>query len=354
MRSRIVRCSLVAGTVLSLALTAAGPASGSPYSTVSRLPGIPAVFSWILQSANTNSLDASLQSQLSSEQKSMFWADTCKGSPGSPSTATACAFGDTAASQSVVLYGDSFALQWVPALSVLGRAFHFKVLVYVRIGCPFADKPVLDYEGSLDAGCLPFRSNVVRAINSMKPAPQLVLMAEDLYRFAPDGTTMTSTQMAAAVATTLKQLAGRRFPIGVILGFPAAKQDPSQCLSANQSDVQACNTSKAVAFAAPADKKFSAAARRSHAFAVNVSMLLCGNSCPDVIHQTLVHADRWHLSANYVESLARSFGSLVGCVGKRAPSNIVQTNGVLTRLLQLNGRPVVTACRAAIAAPFNL
>ena len=159
----------------------------------------------------------------------MFWADTCKGSPGSPSTATACAFGDTAASQSVVLYGDSFALQWVPALSVLGRAFHFKVLVYVRIGCPFAAKPVLDYEGSLDAGCLPFRSNVVRAINSMKPAPQLVLMAEDLYRFAPDGTTMTSTQMAAAVATTLKQLAGRRFPIGVILGFPAAKRFAARC-----------------------------------------------------------------------------------------------------------------------------
>jgi hypothetical protein len=350
----VVRCALVAGAVLSFTLTAGGAASSSPYTTVSRLPGIPAVFSWILQSANNKALSSQLQGQLPNEDKSMFWADSCKSNPGAPSTAIACVFGDHAASQTAVLYGDSFALQWVPAMDTLGKAFHFKVLVYVRIGCPFADEPVRDYLGSLDSGCLPFRANVVRAINAMRPAPELVLMAEDFDRFAPDGSGISPTQMAAGEATTLKQLAGRRFPIGVILGIPTAKQDPSQCLAANQSDIQACNTSKDTAFAARADRKFSAAISRSHAYAVNVSMLLCGNSCPDVIHDTLIHADRWHLSAGYVQSLARSFGSLVGCVGKRAPSGLAPRDGLLERLLKPIGGPVVVACRASIAIPFNL
>ena len=101
-------------------------------------------------------------------------------------------------------------------------------------------------------------------------------------------------------------------------------------------------------------ERVSAAVRGAHAFAVNVSMLLCGNSCPDVVHDTLVHSDRWHLSANYVQSLAHSFGSLVGCIAKRAPHNLVSPNSVLTKILIVTGRPVVTACKAAVSSPFNL
>jgi hypothetical protein len=284
----------------------------------------------------------------------MFWADSCATTPGGSSTATACAFGDTSAKQTVVLYGDSFALQWVPALNALGAKNHFKVLAYVRIGCPFANRAVLDYLGSVDSGCPAFRSNVVAAVNSMRPVPQLVLAAEDFYRTAPDRSSISSAQWAAAVSSTLSRLHGRHFPIGVILGIPAAKAEPSHCLAAHMSDVSACDTSTTDAFSAPADLKFSAAISSAHAYTVNVSMLLCGNSCPDVVHQTLVHADRWHLSAAYVQSLGRSFGSLVGCIAKRAPHNLVPPNGVLTRILIVTGRPVVTACRAAIASPFNL
>ncbi|HUD69198.1 MAG TPA: SGNH hydrolase domain-containing protein [Acidimicrobiales bacterium] len=345
--------AVVAGVGLSLALTA-GLASASPYTTVSRLPGVPPVLSWILYSSNTTSLSSSLQGELATEPKSMFWGDACDSSPGGSASATACAFGDTSATQTVVLYGDSFALQWVPALSELANADHFKLLVFVRIGCPFADKSVLDYLGSVDTGCLSFRANVVSAINALRPYPQVVLAAEDFYRTAPDGASISSRQWAAAAARTLHQLAVHRFPVGVILGLPAAKMDPSQCLAAHASDIQACDTPIRNAFARPADMRLSSAVRGAHAFIVNVSMLICGNSCPDVLHNTLVHSDRWHLSAAYVQSLARSFGSLVGCIGKRVSRGLAPTGGVLSRLLAPVGWPVTAACKAAIAAPFNL
>ena len=346
--------AFVVGVVLSLALTLSGVALASPYSTVSRLPGVPPVLSWILHSSSSKSLSSTLAGKLSSEPKSMFWADACDSNPGQSADAKSCAFGDTSAKQTVVIYGDSFALQWVPALSQLADADHFKLLVFVRIGCPFADKSVLDYQHSVDTGCLSFRSNVVTAINGLRPAPQVVLAAEDFYRTAPDGSSISSRQWAAAAGHTLRQLAVHRFPVGVIVGLPAAKVDPSQCLAAHASDVQACDTPLHEAFAKPADMRITAAVRGSHAFAVNVSMLLCGNSCPDVLHNTLVHADRWHLSAAYVQSLSRSFGSLVGCIGTRAPRRLAPAGGVLSRLLAPTGRPITAACKAAISAPFNL
>jgi len=346
--------AVVTGAVISVALAVAGSAWASPYTTVSRLPGVPAVLSWILHSSKTTALSSSLQGQLPNEDKSMFWGDSCASGPGGSAAPTACAFGDSSAKQTVVLYGDSFALQWVPALSELGQADHFKLVVYVRIGCPFANKAVRDYLNSIDPGCLPFRGNVVTAINALRPAPQLVLASEDFYRTAPDGSSISSRQWAAAVGSTLTQLAVRRFPVGVVLGVPAAKLDPSHCLAAHASDVQACNTAIGSAFSTRADAKVSSAIRGSRAFVVNVSMLLCGNSCPDVLHNTLVHADRWHLAASYVQSLARAFGSLVGCIGTRAPGGLVPAGGVLTRLLVPTGRPINSACKAAIARPFNL
>ena len=346
--------AVIVGAVLSGAVIAAGAASASPYTTVSRLPGVPPVLSWILHSSNTKSLSTALQNELPGEDKSMFWGDTCATNPNRPPTTTPCAFGDLTAKQVVVLYGDSFALQWVPAMSALGTADHFKVLVYVRLGCPFADKAVRDYLGSFDTGCLTFRSSVVKAINAMRPAPQLVLTAEDFYRTAPDGTGISPRRWAAAVAVTLKQLADRRFPVGVILGTPAARQDPSQCLAAHPSDIQSCDTPIAKSFSMLADARFASAVRGARGYVVNVSMLICGNSCPDVLHNTLVYADRWHLSDAYVQSLERSFGSLVGCIGKRAPAALAPRGGVLSRLLAPRGRPILSACRAAITRPFNL
>jgi SGNH domain (fused to AT3 domains) len=344
---------VVVGVVLSLVAALSGTALASPYTTVSRLPGVPAVLSWILHSGSTKSLSPALQAELQKEPKSMFWADPCAGNPNKAASATACAFGDTSASQSIVLYGDSFALQWVPALNELGIADHFKVLVYVRIGCPFADKAVRDYLGSVDSGCLPYRAGVVSAINSMRPAPQLVLAAEDFYKIASNGSGISSRQWAAAVAKSLSQLAVHRIPVGVVLGTPAARYDPSQCLAAHPSKVLACNTPIASAFSKAADSRFATAIRGAHAFVVNVSMLMCGNSCPDILHNTLVHADRWHLSASYVQALGRSFGSLVGCVGTRASRGMVPSGGVLDRLLAPSSR-ITSACKAAIIAPFNL
>ena len=134
----------------------------------------------IVNAAKAQALNQNLVSQLSSEANSRF-VDTCASQPAggneSPA-AVACTYGDKSAQQSLVLYGDSYVEQWLPAFDALGKQYHFKVLAYVRYGCPFAAVPERDYLNSVDSGCAQFRHNVIAAINAMTPPPSLTILAE--------------------------------------------------------------------------------------------------------------------------------------------------------------------------------
>ncbi|SOX53646.1 acyltransferase, partial [Mycobacterium ahvazicum] len=53
-----------------------------------------------------------------------------------------CVYGDLAATRTVALAGGSHAEHWLPALDVLGHAHHFKVVTYLKMGCPLSTEQV--------------------------------------------------------------------------------------------------------------------------------------------------------------------------------------------------------------------
>ncbi|WP_144207017.1 acyltransferase family protein [Mycobacterium tilburgii] len=53
-----------------------------------------------------------------------------------------CVYGDPAASRTVALAGGSHAEHWLPALDLLGHAHHFKVVTYLKMGCPLSTEQV--------------------------------------------------------------------------------------------------------------------------------------------------------------------------------------------------------------------
>ena len=50
-----------------------------------------------------------------------------------------CVFGDTAGATTVVLFGDSHAAQWFPALDDIATRHHWRLLVLTKKGCPTAE-----------------------------------------------------------------------------------------------------------------------------------------------------------------------------------------------------------------------
>jgi hypothetical protein len=58
------------------------------------------------------------------------------------SSVITCTFGDKAASRTIALAGGSHAEHWITALDLLGRLHHFKVVTYMKMGCPLTTEQV--------------------------------------------------------------------------------------------------------------------------------------------------------------------------------------------------------------------
>ncbi len=53
-----------------------------------------------------------------------------------------CTYGDPAATRTIALAGGSHAEHWLPALELLGTLHHFKVVTYLKMGCPLSTEEV--------------------------------------------------------------------------------------------------------------------------------------------------------------------------------------------------------------------
>ena len=53
-----------------------------------------------------------------------------------------CTYGDPVATRTIALAGGSHAEHWLPALDLLGNLYHFKVVTYLKMGCPLSTEEV--------------------------------------------------------------------------------------------------------------------------------------------------------------------------------------------------------------------
>jgi len=329
-------------------------ASASGQAAIDGLPGLAPVRAAILKAEGLETLNQNLVSQLQAEPNSRF-VDSCASEPGQSNdspAAVACTYG-ASSGPVMVLYGDSYVEQWLSAFDALGKQDHFKVVAYVRYGCPFAEVTERDYLNSIDPGCAEFRHNVIAAINAMVPAPSLTLLAESQFTVeqAPNGSTMSFKTWANGIRSAVDQLKAR--PLGVLLGTPIATNFPNDCLGAHLTHIQSCATPSSQAYSVTRDKDDAAAVVAAHAVVVNLSSLFCAQRCPEVINDQLVFADDDHVNRTYAQQLTTALGSLVACMGTEVPA--AQDRGILRSLLGGNtSASLAAACRAASSAPFNL
>jgi peptidoglycan/LPS O-acetylase OafA/YrhL len=53
-----------------------------------------------------------------------------------------CEYGDKTAARTIALAGGSHAEHWITALDLLGRLHHFKVITYLKMGCPLSTEEI--------------------------------------------------------------------------------------------------------------------------------------------------------------------------------------------------------------------
>jgi peptidoglycan/LPS O-acetylase OafA/YrhL len=220
------------------------------------------------------------------------------------STVSPCVYGDPQGSPTIVLFGDSHATQWFPALDAIAQFRHWRLVVLAKTTCPpnviSIFSPVLNRPYT---ECDQFREAAFARIAQEKPAMVVVGVArhyDDSYHFQVfgqpwlDGLTQTVRRIRATGAA-------------VMVMSPTPKSDLTDvpdCLSAHLTDVQSCTTTTATSVNAGGFAAEQAAVRAAGGAYIDVTPWVCTTAtCAVVVGNLLVYRDDNHLTTKFVSWL---------------------------------------------------
>jgi len=222
-----------------------------------------------------------------------------------------CRFGEQARARTVVLFGDSHAMQWINAMRRVTDKAGWGLITVVRPGCAASD--INPHQLSVAADrCKKWRPAAIEKIIALAPA--LVVMAS--YNGATlHGDSLTSTLMPAeeirsGTRRTLAKFLAAGIPVVVLRDSPLPPFDIPACIARSigrrPQAADPCEFDAAVALnpeAARAER--SAAEGLPKMFYLDLDDLICpGKSCPAIQHGKIIYRDDNHLAGSYAESLA--------------------------------------------------
>ncbi|MFI5491044.1 acyltransferase family protein [Actinoplanes sp. NPDC051859] len=262
-----------------------------------RAPGVPANLTPTLAKAT--------------KDKPRYYREDCSGAFDDPEVKKPCAYGDLTSKTTVVLYGDSHAGHWFPALEAAAHQRHWKLVVVAKSACTAADGmiflPQLKREFT---ECVQWRKDAWRYIRSLRPAK--VLMSSTYPTLKLLGVTGNlDVEYVAAWQRSLRAVSTPGAEVYFMNDTPWLKASTPECLSEHMDDPMACGRERRSAIAEPARRKLVADAMRAGgATVIDPTPWFCtATDCPPIVGNTLVYRDQHHVTTAYSRLLAPQLGA---------------------------------------------
>jgi peptidoglycan/LPS O-acetylase OafA/YrhL len=219
-----------------------------------------------------------------------------------------CRYGSAGARRTVVLFGDSHALQWFPALDHAARARRWQLVSLTKTTCPPVElsfwSPVL---GRPYVECDRWRANMLARIRAERPSVVVLGAARhygDVYRF-----TVYGRPWIAGLARMVRQLRATGARVLVLGPTPKPRVDVPDCLAEHLRDATACTTRRPVAVNAggmAAERRAVLAAGGAY---LDVTPWLCTRAtCAVEVGNLLAYRDDNHLTTTYTTWLSPLLG----------------------------------------------
>ena len=192
-----------------------------------------------------------------------------------------CEFGKIDSKNIVVLYGDSHAVQWFPALEKLAVEKGFKLITLTKSACPSIDV-VRESVGAFKmSNCATWRENAIARIAKAKP--DLIILSS-FEHFVPQGDPRKVEQWWAAGSNrtyrTLQPLASK---IVYLLDTPLPKRNIPDCLASTSADKCLADSTLGL----PQVAQFEI---------VDPAKWLCTSNCPGIVRGNVAYRDASHIS----------------------------------------------------------
>ena len=192
-----------------------------------------------------------------------------------------CEFGKIDSAKTVVLYGDSHAVQWFPALEKIATEKGFKLITLTKSACPSIDV-VRESVGAFKmSNCAAWRENAIARITAAKP--DLIILSS-FEHFVPEGDPRNVEQWwAAGSERTYQTLRPLTSKIVYLLDTPLPKRNIPNCLASTSADKCLADSTLGL----PQVAQFEI---------INPAHWLCTTNCPGIVRGNVAYRDASHIS----------------------------------------------------------
>lgn len=201
-----------------------------------------------------------------------------------------CTYGVRGAEIKIVLFGDSHAAQWFPALEKLASKHGFELISLTKSACPGPSVIKRETGNYKNADCSAWRANSYRRIASIHPRAVIVSGMEHFEM--PSGYSSRSNWWREGEAKTLAHLQGSSSNLIYISDTPHPLRDIPSCIASGSTS--RCNGTQ------PSNPYFIAGFKN-----INPTAWLCTSSCPALIDNHVVYRDSSHISVSMSRLLSQ-------------------------------------------------
>jgi hypothetical protein len=220
-----------------------------------------------------------------------------------------CLYGKVESKRTIVLFGDSHALSWFPAVERLAAHKGWRLLSLTMSACTPADIPAyMPKNKSVSEPCAEWRDAALGLIEAVRPDVVLAAGTRGFATVDASGRLLVGAERTAAweegIERTVDRLKSSGARVIWIADTPIARTGPPACLARHLRSSIACATpvSYAVNAAWLGEEHF--VTQVEDVGFIDPSIWVCPTSpCPAVVGSLLVYRDAGHMTATFMASL---------------------------------------------------
>jgi peptidoglycan/LPS O-acetylase OafA/YrhL len=221
-----------------------------------------------------------------------------------------CLYGDPDGKRTMILFGDSHAMQYFPALEELAQTRHWRLITLTKAECTPGEVKIRSMVADREySQCDTWREDALRRIEMGNPKTAVVVMSGDTAYtpYNSEGVELSgdagAAEMEASYVASLTRIHRAGLRTVVIKDTPVSSSDVPGCVSEDLEHLDSC------AFARVRDrtKEFDSRAARAapETSLIDITPEICPHDlCRAVIGNALVYRDKSHLSATFARTLA--------------------------------------------------
>jgi peptidoglycan/LPS O-acetylase OafA/YrhL len=235
-----------------------------------------------------------------------------------------CLYGDPDGARTLILFGDSHALQYAPALEALAETRHWRLIVLTKAECTPGDVRIRSMVADREySQCDAWREESLERIEMGASSTVVVMSGDTVYTpYGRDGEELNGEaaagEMEAGYVATLTRIHQAGLRTVVIKDTPVSTSDVPGCVSEKLQHLASC----AFPLVRDETKEFDARAAKAapDTHLIDITPEICPRDlCRAVIGNALVYRDKSHLTATYARTLAPSIERSLRTAGIGGP-----------------------------------